>query len=111
MAQRFSGGWKRLKKIFQSLIDPIREWNIFELPTDHESWIEPFLVEMGDRSSPDASQNSSEATAAQLNTLIETIGWNRWQKIIARVPSSVRLNLAIALFQDGFITSSLGTSG
>ncbi|BAU16058.1 hypothetical protein LEP3755_66250 (plasmid) [Leptolyngbya sp. NIES-3755] len=105
LAQKFSGGWKQLKRIFQSLINPMRSWNIFEPVTEQEDWIEPFLVEMSDRTFSDITQNSSEATALQLNVLIEVIGWQTWQRIVVRTPSSIRLNLAIALFQDGFTTS------
>jgi len=109
LAQRFSGGWKQLKRIFHSLINPVREWNIFEPVPDLESWVKPFLIEMGDHASLSADQNSSETTSIQLNTLINAIGWRNWQKTVAQVPSSVRLNLAIALFQDGFANSSSGT--
>lgn len=96
LAAQFVGGWKQLKKIFQSLYSlPYRDWNIFEHPTEQETWGAQVYL-------PEVVTNRSEVVAGEINGVIESVGWGGWRRIVAQTTFKLRTELAWALLRDGW---------
>jgi regulator of replication initiation timing len=94
LAEQFSGGWKSLKKIFQSLLaTSYRDWNIFE-PAEDETWIAQEHL-------PILAKDRSEDVAIELNNILQTFGWQGWRRILSKTTAAVRQQLAFALLKDG----------
>ncbi|MBW4420981.1 MAG: PriCT-2 domain-containing protein [Myxacorys californica WJT36-NPBG1] len=94
LAQQFVGGWRRLKEIFLSLIDPPREWNIFTPLSDE-------LAAIAQTALPILSKPSSELSVAEaLSLLIKSIGWAGWQQMMSQTAYSTRLAIAAALSRE-----------
>lgn len=90
IAQQFIGGWKQLKKIFMSLLDPCRQWNIFEpVPQEVNAIAQTFL--------PAIAQLPSEVAAEELSTLLKSIRWHDWQLIAAYTDDLTRSSLISTL--------------
>lgn len=97
LATQFSGGWKCLKKIIQSLVDlPYNRWNLIDsLPKDFEWVAKTFL--------PLVAQQPSLEVAQELNSLLQIYGWRGWVQIFSQTTQSLRLNLIASLFRDTFL--------
>lgn len=95
LAAQFVGGWRCLKMVIQYLVDlTYNRWNLVDsLPEDSE-WIAKTYL-------PLVAQNPSLQVAQELNTLLQTYGWQSWLRILSQTSQSLRLSLIVALFQDG----------
>ncbi len=97
LAAQFIGGWKFLKKVIQSLVDPpYNRWNLIDpLPEDFEWVAQTYL--------PLVAQQPSLEVAQEIDGLIEVYGWQGWLQILSQTSQTMRLNLIAAMFQDGLL--------
>jgi hypothetical protein len=96
LAAQFIGGWKCLKKVIQSLVDPPynRSNLIDSIPEDFEWLAKTYL--------PLVVQQPSLGVAQELNNLIQACGWQGWLQVLSQTSQALRLSLIAALFRDAF---------
>jgi len=99
LAQRFAGGWKRLKKIFLTLlVSTFRTWNKNSPPSESEVWVAQDYL-------PEVLKQTSQDVAASLNDVIESFGWAGWRRILSKVGNTLRYQLVWGLLKNVFSSS------